>query len=183
MNVNGKNGKQFVYSEMGVKWQVTQLEHVVKGDKHHFKFRIDHIIYDGGMPQPPIGHVTEVMYTEGFEYYSGWRVEEVEEDPFVEREFPLRKGSIIRSAEGILFSRSSPGMIPITTDPEVEYNDILDAYGDALDDHTSMMECLLILVNKRSIPQWAKDQIESCLHTLKTKTKTPATGTEESDIN
>lgn len=133
MNHNGKNGKRFIYREMGVKWLVTQLEHVIKGDKHEFKFRIDAILRSGGMPRPPIGHVLDVMYTEGYEYYAGWRVEAVEEESFTEREYPLRKGSVIRSPEGVLFSRPAPEAVPLTSCAEAEINDVLDAFGDALD--------------------------------------------------
>lgn len=148
MNDNGKNGKQFVYREMGVKWLVTQLQHDVRGDQHHFKFRVDQILRDGGMPKPPIGHVLSVMSTEGYEYYAGWRVEECEQDPFEEREYPLRKGSIIRTPEGVLCSRSSPDAIPITSDAYAEINDVLDAYGEALDRIESLQGTVDKVVNK-----------------------------------
>lgn len=204
MNVNGMNGKQFVYCEMGVKWLVTQLEHVVKGDKHEFKFRVDQIIYDGGMPQPPIGHVTSVMSTEGYEHHAGWRVEEYEPDPFEEREYPLRNGSIIRSPEGVLGSRSSPGAIPITTDAWGEINDVLDAYGDALDRIEKLQEMVDKVMSKalerrREIARlqgsledlrrmefasighstWITDFIDQVLSLEKDIEKSPAQGTEE----
>jgi hypothetical protein len=203
MNVNGKNGKQFVYREMGVEWLVTQLEHAVNGDKHEFKFRVDHIIRSGGMPVPNIGHVTSVMYTEGHEHYAGWSVEEAEEDPFEEREFPLRKGSVIRSSEGILFSRLVPGMIPITSCAEEEIDAVLDAYGDALDRIDKLQEMadkavgrslerrdelvglnnyILETFGSIEINETPRDEIVLKIAALLDrvrKTKTPATRTEE----
>lgn len=73
---------------------------------------------------------------------------------FDEREYPLRQGSVIRSPEGVLFSRSGPGMVPITSCPDAEIDDVLDAYGDALDRieelRLALQNIRLFLVNKSS---------------------------------
>lgn len=57
-----------------------------------------------------------------------------------EREFPLRQGGLIRTEEGILLSRSYTNSIPLLTAPEVEIDEVLDAYGDSLERERLLIE-------------------------------------------
>ncbi len=71
----------------------------------------------------------------------------------MEREYPLNDGgSLIRTEEGVLFSRSSPRMIPILTDADAEIDVVLDSYGDVLDENRRLHEELEQLKSKFQKP-------------------------------
>ncbi|MFD0868788.1 hypothetical protein [Paenibacillus residui] len=69
----------------------------------------------------------------------------------MEREYPLKDGgSLIRTEEGVLFCRSSPGMIPLLTDPEVEIDDVLECYRDVLDENRRLRKEIAKLEEEKS---------------------------------
>lgn len=58
-----------------------------------------------------------------------------------ERVFPLKDGEeLIRTEEGCLFIRSSPGGMPLLTDPNVVIDEVLECYWQALEELKSYRE-------------------------------------------